>query len=123
MSHEALADQLRTLLGEDCVISDEPSLDLYSSDVYSRGERAALVIRPTDRDTLPEAIADITRAGYLKALQGLKSWSAGGLIQALDMSATPYVVSTKTRVLKPDFEKKSWTVVADYASPSVKDAK
>ena len=61
---------------------------------------------------------DLSRAGYLKALKGLKSWSADGLIQPLDMSATPYVVSTKTRVLKPDFAKKSWTVVADYADPS-----
>ena len=61
---------------------------------------------------------DITRAGYVKALKGLKGWSAGGLIQPIDMSATPYVVSTKTRVLKPDFAKKTWSVVADYAAPS-----
>ena len=61
---------------------------------------------------------DLTRAGYLKALKGLKKWSAGGLLQPLDMSATPYVVSTKTRILKPDFAKKSWTVAADYAHPS-----
>ena len=61
---------------------------------------------------------DITRAGYLKTLKGLKGWNAGGLIQPIDMSAEPYVVSTKTRVLKPDFTKKTWSVVADYAAPS-----
>jgi ABC-type branched-subunit amino acid transport system substrate-binding protein len=61
---------------------------------------------------------DLTREGYLKALRGMKEWSAAGLIQPLDMSATPYVVGTKTRILKPDFKKKTWSVVADYASPS-----
>jgi branched-chain amino acid transport system substrate-binding protein len=66
---------------------------------------------------------DITRAGYLKALKGVKSWNAGGLVQPIDMSAEPYVVSTKTRVLKPDFAKKTWSVVAGYAQPSVKEAK
>ena len=65
---------------------------------------------------------DITRAGYLKVLKGLKGWSAGGLIQPIDMSAEPYVVSTKTRILKPDFAKKTWSIVADYAAPSVSTA-
>jgi ABC-type branched-subunit amino acid transport system substrate-binding protein len=60
---------------------------------------------------------DITRAGYLKALQGTKNFTGGGMMQAIDMSTFPYVVSTKTRVLKPDFTKKSWTVIADYAQP------
>ena len=60
---------------------------------------------------------DITREGYLNALKGIKNWNAGGLVQPIDMSALPYSVSTKTRVLKPDFEKKTWTVVADYAAP------
>ena len=61
---------------------------------------------------------DITRAGYVKALKAMKGWNAGGLIQPIDMSQHPYVVSTKTRVLKPDFTKKTWAVVADYAQPS-----
>ncbi len=60
---------------------------------------------------------DITRAGYMKALKGIKGFDVGGMLQPLDFSATPYVAGTKTRVLKPDFEKKSWTVVSPYADP------
>jgi len=63
---------------------------------------------------------DITRVGYMKALKGTKGWSAGGMVQPIDMSTDPYVAGTKTRVLKPDFQKKTWTVVADYAQPKNK---
>jgi len=58
---------------------------------------------------------DITRAGYMKALHSIDGWDAGGMFQPLTLSGFPYVVGTKTRVLKPDFESKSWTVAADYA--------
>ena len=60
---------------------------------------------------------DITRAGYLKALQGIKGYDAGGLFQPVDFTKFPYAASTETRVLKPDFEKKTWNVVAPYADP------
>lgn len=58
-----------------------------------------------------------TRAGVLKALQGISEWNAGGLVQPISANTFPYVAGTATRVLKPDFEKKSWTVVAPFASP------
>lgn len=60
---------------------------------------------------------DLTRAGFKKALRELKDWNAGGMVQAVDFTQVPYVTSTKSRVLKPDFEKKSWKVVSDYAAP------
>lgn len=60
---------------------------------------------------------DITRAGYKKALHSIKEWNAGGLTQPVDLSNVPYVTSTRTRILKPAFENKTWTVVADYAEP------
>ncbi len=60
---------------------------------------------------------DVTRAGYVNQLSSLDNYTASGLVQALDWTKAPYVVSTKTRVLKPDFEKKSWTVEADWADP------
>jgi ABC-type branched-subunit amino acid transport system substrate-binding protein len=59
---------------------------------------------------------DITRAGYMTSLRSIDGWDAGGMFQPLSLAGFPYVVGTKTRVLKPDFEKKSWTVVADYAT-------
>ena len=39
------------------------------------------------------------------------------MIQPISLKSFPYVTGTKTRILKPDFEKKSWTVVAPYAAP------
>ena len=50
-------------------------------------------------------------------MSGIKDFTAGGMVPPADMTAFPYVVSSKTRVLKPDFTKKTWTVVADYATP------
>jgi ABC-type branched-subunit amino acid transport system substrate-binding protein len=64
------------------------------------------------------AAGDITRAGYLQQLTTIDNWNAGGLIQPLSLTGFPYEAGTKTRVLKPNFETKSWTVVADYAAPS-----
>lgn len=60
---------------------------------------------------------DVTRAGYKKALHSLKGWDAGGLTQAVDLSAQPYMTSTRTRILKPVMDKKTWEQVADFAEP------
>lgn len=60
---------------------------------------------------------DITRAGYKAALGGIGGFDAGGMLQPLDFSKVPYVTSTKTRILKPRFEGKTWEVVAPYAAP------
>lgn len=65
---------------------------------------------------------DITRAGYLAALQSIEGWSANGMIQEIGLAEFPYVTGTKTRILKPDFEKKSWTVVSEYAEPAAMGA-
>lgn len=61
---------------------------------------------------------DITREGFVKQLNTLDSFDAGGLVQPMDLTEVPYVVSTETRVLKPKMEEKTWEVAADYAAPS-----
>jgi ABC-type branched-subunit amino acid transport system substrate-binding protein len=61
---------------------------------------------------------DLTRAGVRKGLQSMTSWDGGGLTQPLDMSAVPYVTSTRTRILKPSIEKRTWEPVAPYAAPA-----
>ncbi len=66
---------------------------------------------------------DLTRAGFLRALGTISKWNAGGLIQPVDLATFPYATSSRTRVLKPDFEKSSWTVAADYAEPKAMDTK
>jgi ABC-type branched-subunit amino acid transport system substrate-binding protein len=60
---------------------------------------------------------DVTRAGLVSVVPQIKAFDAAGLSQAMDYDKLPYVTSTRTRVLKPDFEKKTWTMVADFAVP------
>ena len=62
---------------------------------------------------------DITPEGYRTALQSLQHYSADGLFQPIDLTGEPYVTSIRTRVLRPDFEQRTWTVAADYAEPAV----
>jgi len=62
---------------------------------------------------------DVTRDGFLKALRGLKDYDTfGATAQPLDFTKFPYVTGIQTRILKPDFDKKSWNIVAGYAAPS-----
>ncbi len=61
---------------------------------------------------------DISRAGYLSALRSLKDPNFAGLNMAVDLTTTPYLTSTKARVLKPDFAKKTWQVAADWETPA-----
>jgi len=52
---------------------------------------------------------------YMTALRNIDGWNAGGMIQPVSLKTFPYATATQVRILKPDFEKKSWAVVADYA--------
>jgi ABC-type branched-subunit amino acid transport system substrate-binding protein len=62
---------------------------------------------------------DITRDGFMKALRALKDYDTFGATAApLDFTQFPYVTGTQTRILKPDFGKRSWTVAAGYAAPT-----
>ena len=61
---------------------------------------------------------DVTRANFMNALQSISGFTAGDLLQPIDLTTEPYVTSLKSRVLKPDFDNRSWTVAADYAAPS-----
>jgi ABC-type branched-subunit amino acid transport system substrate-binding protein len=62
---------------------------------------------------------DLTRAGFMKALRGLKDYNTyGAAAQGLDYTQFPYVTGTQTRVLRPDFDKRSWVVAGPYATPS-----
>jgi len=39
------------------------------------------------------------------------------MFQALDFTKVPYVTGNQIRILQPDFENKTWKVVAPYAAP------
>jgi len=62
---------------------------------------------------------DVTREGFLKALRAMRDYDTyGATAQPLDFTSFPYATGTQTRILKPDFGRKSWTVAAGYAAPS-----
>ncbi len=87
--------------------------DFYTMMSYMQG-RLALAVASQALEA-----EDISPAGYLKALRGIDGWNGGGMVQPVSLKEFPYVTGITTRILKPDFEKKSWTVAADYASPKV----
>jgi ABC-type branched-subunit amino acid transport system substrate-binding protein len=59
----------------------------------------------------------LDRPGVLRALHSISKWNIGGIAQPIDLSNVPYVTSTRTRVLKPDFAAKTWKDVAGWAEP------
>jgi ABC-type branched-subunit amino acid transport system substrate-binding protein len=62
---------------------------------------------------------DLSRAGFLAALRGLKEYDTmGATPRPLDYTTFPYVAGTQIRVLKPDIARRSWTVAAPFAEPS-----
>jgi ABC-type branched-subunit amino acid transport system substrate-binding protein len=61
---------------------------------------------------------DATRAGVLAVVPKLQGFDAGGLGQAVDLGTFPYVTSTRVRVRKPDFKRKTWNVVTDSEVPA-----
>ena len=63
---------------------------------------------------------DLMREGFIKQIQAMKGWNAGGMFQPEDLTVRPYSVSNKTRILKPDFEKKSWTGPVKASAGSVR---
>jgi ABC-type branched-subunit amino acid transport system substrate-binding protein len=63
---------------------------------------------------------DITRVGYLNALKSMRNFNAGGMMQPADLSKFPYATGDRTRILKPDFAKKTWSVAGGYAAPVAK---
>ncbi|MEC9466085.1 MAG: ABC transporter substrate-binding protein [Myxococcota bacterium] len=85
--------------------------DFYTMMSYLQGALAL--------EAASQALAanDISPAGYLKALRGIEGWNGGGMVQPVSLKQFPYLTGSTTRVLKPDFEKKSWSVLSDFASP------
>jgi len=85
--------------------------DFYTLTSYIQG------LTPLEAVKRAIEAGDITRAGYMKALRGMKNWTAGNFIQPVDLSAFPYVTSTRARILKGVMDKGTWSVVSDYAEP------
>jgi ABC-type branched-subunit amino acid transport system substrate-binding protein len=61
---------------------------------------------------------DLSRAAFKRHMRSIDGWTAGGLIQAVDLTAFPYQTSSRTRILQPNFEARSWTVASGLAAPA-----
>jgi ABC-type branched-subunit amino acid transport system substrate-binding protein len=66
---------------------------------------------------------DVTRAGLMAMVPKIDGFTGNDILQPISTAKFPYVASTVTRVLKPDFDKKSWTTVAPYAQPAAMGSK
>jgi hypothetical protein len=92
--------------------------DYYLLASYAQGVLAVEIIRRAIE------AGDVTRAGLLAQLPAITVFDGHGLTQPIDLSKfPPYVTSTRTRVMKPDLAKKSWTTVGEFASPLALEAK
>jgi ABC-type branched-subunit amino acid transport system substrate-binding protein len=85
--------------------------DFYTMMSYIQGR---LALEAANQALLAEGGA-LNPDTYMTALRNIDGWNAGGMIKPISLKAFPYVTATQVRILKPDFEKKSWSVVADYA--------
>jgi ABC-type branched-subunit amino acid transport system substrate-binding protein len=85
--------------------------DYYLIGSYAQGVLAVEIVRRAIE------AGDVTRAGLIAQVPKIVGFDGHGLTQPIDLSTFPYVTSTRARVLKPDFAKKSWTTVGDFAPP------
>ncbi len=87
--------------------------DTYLLQAYASGLTQMELLRRTIGS------GDLTRAGFLKTLRSFKDYDTQGVLaESPDFTRLPYMAGTQSRILKPDFVKKSWTVAGGYAAPS-----
>jgi FAD/FMN-containing dehydrogenase len=77
---EALIRRLRSILDDDCVITDLATRRLVSSDVYSVGITVPVVIRPRTAAQLAAAVAAATSAGFAVVPRGGGMSYTGGYL-------------------------------------------
>ena len=70
MNKIELIQRLREICGHEAVIVDQAELDGARHDIHETGCAPAVILKPADADSLPEAIAEICRAGYAIAPRG-----------------------------------------------------
>lgn len=87
--------------------------DGYLLQAYASGLTQLELIRRTIGS------GDLTRAGFLKVLRAFRDYDTQGVLaESPDYTRLPYRPGEQSRVLKPDFQAKSWKVVGGYATPS-----
>lgn len=78
-----IANRLREICGNESVILEQEKLDDARYDVHETGCAPAVILKPTDAETLPNAIAEIANSGYAIAPRGGGlSYTAGYIAQS-----------------------------------------
>lgn len=87
--------------------------DIYLLQAYASGLTQMELLRRMIES------GDLSRAGFLKVLRSFKDYDTQGVLaESPDFTQLPYRAGSQSRVLKPDFKKKSWIVAGGYATPS-----
>jgi FAD/FMN-containing dehydrogenase len=73
-------DQLRRVVGDDHVITDQAECQFFSSDVYSAGTTCACVIAPGTTEELARAVQTATEQGYAVVPRGGGMSYTGGYL-------------------------------------------
>jgi ABC-type branched-subunit amino acid transport system substrate-binding protein len=62
---------------------------------------------------------ELSRRGYLQALRTISDFDAHGAFpETMNLTELPYVTGTRTRIMRPDLEGRTWHLVAPFAAPS-----
>lgn len=105
---------MKTFLAAHKKFGKGSSPDFYILASYVQG----LIQTEILRRALNATKGKLTRESLLAALKTVKKFDGGGLIKPVNLAVFPYVTSTMSRILQPDWKNSSWKVVADYITPS-----
>ncbi len=105
---------MKTFLAAHKKFGKGSSPDFYILASYVQG----LIQTEILRRALNVTKGKLTRESLLTALKTVKKFDGGGLIKPVNLAVFPYVTSTMSRILQPNWKNASWKVVADYVTPS-----
>lgn len=96
-----LKTALVELLGAEAVIDAEAERQFCASDVYGSGALPALVLCPTEADTVPAAVRRVTEAGFALTVRGGGMSYTGGYVPARER-AVVFDLSGLNRIIAID---------------------
>ena len=117
----ALHAELSALAGEAAVITSPEERAFYSADVYAPGTTAALVVRPSERETLPDLVSAVSRAGFAFVCRGGGMSYTGGYTPTRE-STVLFDLAALNRILSIDEDDLVITVEAGVTWQQIHEA-
>jgi branched-chain amino acid transport system substrate-binding protein len=69
-------------------------------------------------EALKRAGRDLTREGFIKAMESMSNFNTGGLAGVIDFGPNRHFADTSGRVFKADLDKKTWVPITNWRKPS-----